>query len=1104
MNDGEAKATNNVSFPDIGSKYKITSILGEGAMGTVYKAEHSILNRTVAIKVINSRLVVSSKDISRFLREAKLSARLNHPNIVQIYDIDQIRLKDQDTYFIVSEFVEGTTLKTRMEKLKPNDFNEILKIGKAIFKGLNHAHSAGIVHRDIKPENILITPEGKIKIADFGIALNVDGKQSDLTQEGTMIGTPAFMAPEQIMSSSKKGVSFLTDYYATGVILYQMVTGIPPFTGKNIAEILTKHLKEAPVRPSLHNAELPPRLERLILSILQKDPGKRPQKGDEILAEIASISSDQYPVQSEQSALTMNSGINNRLPQSALTVDGGTKATGRNPGDRHKRSRLSGQNKTVTKRDVSTSTSPTLSPGITVAQNSGNTEDNRRSEDYQKKRTRIGILLTIIVTLTSIVAFILYSHSNSDTQPAPLLISAGKKLPPVIISEPRQYVRQYTVDIDWEASGLSPNGRVNVLSVEGKVRTTTPCIPYPRYINSDSGIVTYSATYKNSYPNAKITAYISGFGDEVPVEIAKLEFENLIELNPQERPPYDEAVFRHCISKLIKDEPELFKKGESYLDSHVLKRLELVNKEYAPEFTAGPVIVDNKLYIGTNAGQIRSFVINEKEGTLGSGWTFNDTKPNYGDFCCFAVKESRINAFCLRFPYGGPVLFDSKKAKAAPDICNALTEKYKSIVSNYLSEISRTETKYPSYYSINSDRRFKETPREDYLPPQRKFKETEELLTDYEMKSKTPESLLLDLVKSFSVSEEKDSKIGWFRPYNIQSRYAPVSFDGLIFYTFTNFNPSIKARNRKGMEEKWFVKCLDPNTMKSWTFYTGEPLDCTVFNFNRKQKKVYFTDPQNIYCLNYRDRFAVVPKESSSEIISESGEYRISAEEICNTLPENMPSSQRENLMILGPPIIVSDEKMMADNSFYLFLWINSQKENINEIGSLVSNITGTLNKEAVDVLVPYRSYLAPVLVVFKVKRTSKNGKLQHELTYDSKLSYHSERSPNAFATPVTIARSRLESSLSIVEDNRLCLVLVGSELFVIKTTSKTLDSPSEAVIVHNHLSEASRIRSAAIYKNHIYFTLEDAFACFTMLNKISFSPTLLLDSPDTTTLKSN
>ncbi|HEY9788193.1 MAG TPA: serine/threonine-protein kinase [Candidatus Obscuribacterales bacterium] len=266
----------------VGGKYVINSILGEGGMAVVYQAFDCLIERDVVIKVMKAWLASDEKANERFKRECKLTAQINHPNVIRVYDGG---LLDEWGPYLVMEYVKGETLRSIIEKMGALPLDIACKIIIQILRGLAEAHSAGIVHRDLKPDNIIITRAGgssvSVKILDFGIAYLVAGAQK-LTQTGRLVGTPAYIAPEQLKD---KQIDERTDLYAVGVIFFEMLTGHPPFAGETAESILTKQLFQPPPPIAALRPDLPPglMLEEIVNRALAKEPEDRFQSAVEFL-----------------------------------------------------------------------------------------------------------------------------------------------------------------------------------------------------------------------------------------------------------------------------------------------------------------------------------------------------------------------------------------------------------------------------------------------------------------------------------------------------------------------------------------------------------------------------------------------------------------------------------------------------------------------------------------------------------------------------------------------------------------------------------------------------------------------------------------------------
>lgn len=277
-------------------RYQIVAELGHGAMGVVYKATDPLLDRTVAIKTISLNL--SSDELAefeqRFYREAQSAGRLNHPNIVTVYDVG----KTDDVAYMAMEFLRGEELRNLLDSGARLPLDRIVDIAAQVAEGLAFAHQHGVVHRDIKPTNIMILENGTAKITDFGIALI---PSSSRTMPGVVLGSPKYMSPEQVVGHNLDGRS---DIFSLGVVLYEMLTGIPPFSGENISAIMFRILNEMPVAPNALKPDIPEAFNFIIAKALAKHPDDRYQNAGKMAHDLRNhagleVPADIYPPSSE-------------------------------------------------------------------------------------------------------------------------------------------------------------------------------------------------------------------------------------------------------------------------------------------------------------------------------------------------------------------------------------------------------------------------------------------------------------------------------------------------------------------------------------------------------------------------------------------------------------------------------------------------------------------------------------------------------------------------------------------------------------------------------------------------------------------------------------
>src|SRR5712672_3566620 len=262
---------------DFGPRYHVESLLGAGGMGKVYKARDRELDRIVAIKVLRPDLMTDPMAMQRFKHELLLASSISHPNILRIHDLGEYNA----VKFISMAYVDGGDLTQVMRKEGRLPLDRVLHIMRQLAAALGAAHGVNVVHRDLKPQNILLGGGDHVYVTDFGIAKTLESDRTSVTRTGAVLGTPLYMSPEQVEG---KQVDHRSDLYTFGLIFYEMLTGVLPFTGDTTFQLMYQRVHQLPKRPELVIPDLPPYLSRICLKCLEKEPGKRYQHASEILA----------------------------------------------------------------------------------------------------------------------------------------------------------------------------------------------------------------------------------------------------------------------------------------------------------------------------------------------------------------------------------------------------------------------------------------------------------------------------------------------------------------------------------------------------------------------------------------------------------------------------------------------------------------------------------------------------------------------------------------------------------------------------------------------------------------------------------------------------
>src|ERR1700734_3379795 len=267
----------------LGNRYELDGVVGRGGMAEVYRARDIRLDRIVAVKTLREDLARDQTFQARFRREAQSAASLNHPSIVAVYDTGEDMAGPQHVPYIVMEYVDGRTLRELLRDDRRLLPERALEITDGVLRALDYSHRNGIVHRDIKPGNVMLTRSAEVKVMDFGIARAVSDAQATMTQTAQVIGTAQYLSPEQARGER---VDARSDLYSTGCLLYELLTGRPPFTGDSPVAIAYQHVRENPIPPSRVDPEIPVWADSIVLKAMAKDPAERYQSAADMRTDI--------------------------------------------------------------------------------------------------------------------------------------------------------------------------------------------------------------------------------------------------------------------------------------------------------------------------------------------------------------------------------------------------------------------------------------------------------------------------------------------------------------------------------------------------------------------------------------------------------------------------------------------------------------------------------------------------------------------------------------------------------------------------------------------------------------------------------------------------
>jgi serine/threonine protein kinase len=510
----------------LGDRYELDVVVGRGGMAEVYRARDLRLDRIVAIKTLRADLARDQTFQARFRREAQSAASLNNPTIVAVYDTGEDMSTGVPIPFIVMEFVEGRTVRDLLiegHRLLPERTLEIIS---GVLNALEYSHQAGIVHRDIKPGNVMVTKNGDIKVMDFGIARSMSDAQATMTQTAQVIGTAQYLSPEQARGER---VDARSDLYSTGCLMYELLTGRPPFTGDSPVAIAYQHVRENPIPPSRLDPDIPPWADAIVLKAMAKSPSDRYQSAAEMRADIARAASGMQVAASMQPPTRVDSYY-----------------------DYQQRTQRMGPQTMM--GAAQTSVTPYQQGGYQPGYNDGSYDGGDQGQQRGGSRRWLPWLIGGVVALAAVIVAVLLLSSNSssgafvptglvgETQSqAVAQIKAAGLVPNVVQTTSSSVQKGYVISTNpSDGSSIAKGGMVTVTVSAG-----TATILLPSVVNEQAGAAEtqlmglgfkninpvsdqqstlpkgevdhMSPTPNVKYaPDQQITLYVSGGGLQVP------------------------------------------------------------------------------------------------------------------------------------------------------------------------------------------------------------------------------------------------------------------------------------------------------------------------------------------------------------------------------------------------------------------------------------------------------------------------------------------------------------------------------------------------------------------------------------------------------------
>ena len=465
-----------------GSRYEIVDKIARGGMADVFRAHDLLLDRPVALKVLFPELSTSETFVERFRREATAAANLSHPNIVSVYDWG----RSENSYYIVMELIDGDTLGSLIRSRGKLEFDYAAAIAADVASALNYAHRHGVIHRDVKPGNVLIAEDGHVKVADFGIA-QAQTANEDLTQTGSVMGTATYISPEQAEGKALDGRS---DVYSLGVVLYEMLAGVPPFTGDSTVSVALKQVNEQAVPLSKLRNDVPIALEDIVAKAMRKDPTQRYESAQDLRSDLLRY------IQRRPVEATRAVGIGSVSSEATSMIE---EVSGLS---------LAGRSQLASSSGTATTAIPLVTP------------------ERQRKRDNRGTIIAIIAAILVLAAFLgIFALVKGNVFASPTATTTANVALPSVVGDTLSQASSslaalgLTYKVTYKQSNASPSGTVlsqnptagttltrgslvTLTASSGPSLVTVPDVTNQTIGNAESQLVPLGFSISTNYVNA--------------------------------------------------------------------------------------------------------------------------------------------------------------------------------------------------------------------------------------------------------------------------------------------------------------------------------------------------------------------------------------------------------------------------------------------------------------------------------------------------------------------------------------------------------------------------------------------------------------------------